>query len=319
MEIITYLGSFIRSDPSFFVGIMRIRVHFFIIAMREEVSRVRGCDEEGAIEYLMQCSPCEMKALLGQVLTAHEPSTINADHVSLSFVERFAQNNVPSSHLQSSVTLEMDKVLPNPLVLSCQSGGFKAGNFATIHISRDGQAQLLPLVHGRGLNVVVVNRYNGTVMESFVFDTHISKEESHEFERLIAFLENGTVVLIVAKDDCFENLESGAKAAIESLGSTLIHSLGYRDSWCLIGQKGTQDPVPESLSKAGATELITRVIDLNEHRCDYSPTKGTEDEIENHSLFKNIVLPSSGRWLRKRKNDGALNRVPKGTCLPSVF
>lgn len=54
MEVLTYLGSFIRSNPSMFEGIMRVRVHFFIIAMREEISRMRGCDEEEAVEYLMQ-------------------------------------------------------------------------------------------------------------------------------------------------------------------------------------------------------------------------------------------------------------------------
>ncbi len=54
MEVLTYLGSTIRSTPSVFEGIMRIRIHFFIIAMREEISRTRICDEEEAVEYLMQ-------------------------------------------------------------------------------------------------------------------------------------------------------------------------------------------------------------------------------------------------------------------------
>lgn len=37
-----------------FTGIIRIRIHFFIIAMREEISRMRACDEEEAVEFLMQ-------------------------------------------------------------------------------------------------------------------------------------------------------------------------------------------------------------------------------------------------------------------------
>jgi hypothetical protein len=32
---------------------MRIRTHFFVIAMREEISRALRCDEEEAIEHLM--------------------------------------------------------------------------------------------------------------------------------------------------------------------------------------------------------------------------------------------------------------------------
>lgn len=53
-EIITYLGSFVKSEPNLFTGIMRIRTHFFIIAMREEISRMNRCNEEDAIEYLME-------------------------------------------------------------------------------------------------------------------------------------------------------------------------------------------------------------------------------------------------------------------------
>ncbi|KAI8585927.1 glycosyl hydrolases family 15-domain-containing protein [Geranomyces variabilis] len=71
-EILTYLGSFIRGTPALFEGIMRIRTHFFIIAIREEISRMKGCNEEEAVEQLMQLSPFEMKSLLGQILAAHD-------------------------------------------------------------------------------------------------------------------------------------------------------------------------------------------------------------------------------------------------------
>lgn len=53
-EIVTYLGSFIRSSSALLDGIMRVRTHFFVIAMREEISRMKGCDEEDALEFLMQ-------------------------------------------------------------------------------------------------------------------------------------------------------------------------------------------------------------------------------------------------------------------------
>ena len=52
-EVITYLGQIIRSSPALFQGIMRVRTHFFVIAMREEISRSAKCDEEEAIEQLM--------------------------------------------------------------------------------------------------------------------------------------------------------------------------------------------------------------------------------------------------------------------------
>lgn len=53
-ELITYMGSLIRSSPQLFNGIMRIRTHFFLIAMREEISRGMRCHEEDAIEHLFR-------------------------------------------------------------------------------------------------------------------------------------------------------------------------------------------------------------------------------------------------------------------------
>jgi hypothetical protein len=50
------MGSLIRSSPEIFKGIMRIRTHFFLIAMREEISRVMKCNEEEAIENLFNVS-----------------------------------------------------------------------------------------------------------------------------------------------------------------------------------------------------------------------------------------------------------------------
>lgn len=40
---------------------MRVRTHFFVIAMREEISRSAKCDEEEAIEQLMAVSSFEIE------------------------------------------------------------------------------------------------------------------------------------------------------------------------------------------------------------------------------------------------------------------
>jgi hypothetical protein len=50
------MASFIRGSPRMFDGIMRLRTHYIIIALREEISRIKSCDEETAIELLMQAS-----------------------------------------------------------------------------------------------------------------------------------------------------------------------------------------------------------------------------------------------------------------------
>lgn len=71
-EILIYLGSLIRSEPQLFDGILRIRTYNVVVAMREEVSRIRACDEESAVELMMQLSPMEMKSLLNYTLSAKD-------------------------------------------------------------------------------------------------------------------------------------------------------------------------------------------------------------------------------------------------------
>ena len=53
----------------------------------------------------------------------------------------------------------------------CQSGGFHAGNFATIELFYDNRAQPIKLIFGRGLNVIVISSHNGQVIEACSFDT----------------------------------------------------------------------------------------------------------------------------------------------------
>jgi phosphorylase kinase alpha/beta subunit len=52
-EIITYLASYIRSNETLFNGMIRIRTHFIIVAMRDELSRIKGCNEVESVEHLM--------------------------------------------------------------------------------------------------------------------------------------------------------------------------------------------------------------------------------------------------------------------------
>lgn len=62
----------------------------------------------------------------------------------------------------------------------------------------------------------------------------------------------------------------------------------------------------------GPTDLIEKTIQL-ESKVDDSQDVITTESI--HSIFPN----SNGRWLRRRKNDGALNRVPSSNFFPQVW
>ncbi|KAJ3104027.1 hypothetical protein HDU97_009574 [Phlyctochytrium planicorne] len=321
-EVITYLGSFIRSNPALFDGIQRIRTYFFVIAMREEISRMKGCDEEEAIEYLMQLSPSETKALLNTILANPDQiSSGEATGIGMSALSKWRTIQGQGAGASDALKLHSASAggtsLPSSVSLSVQSGGFSAGNFAKIDIIRDGIPVSLAANYGRGLNVVIVDPLDGSIVETVAFDTHVSSDESAEFVKFIESIEPGMIVAIALKDDGAERLTDAAREACESLGSIRIQELGYRDSWCIIGEKGSERGSAieaHSLASNGPTEPISKIIDLSLRRKKMLATFPNQSQARLLSAGAATVLlmPSSGKWLRRRKNDGALNRVPPG-------
>ena len=258
-EVLIYLGSFIRADPEMFEGIMRLRTHFLIIALREEISRLNSCDEAEAVEHLMQLSPFELKSLLGTVLSgptlsANATNTLlrNQSSGRLSPTmsgrrpltslagEGGGDGNVSRNIASSGTSVSMGTVpIPNlgkgsnEVTIKVQSGGYHSGNFSKILINESTMS-----VSSRGINMVVIDPVQGVLIESVSFDTHISEDESDDLARLVDWLQPGMIVVCSAKDDCYEHLTSAARLALKQLGSESLGLLKYRDSWCMIGEKG---------------------------------------------------------------------------------
>lgn len=311
-EVLTYLGSFVRSDPSLFDGISRVRTHFFIIAMREEISVTRSCDEEEAVEYLMQMSPFELKTLLGQVLESHEQcafpvttavrSNRNRSTVTIQAAEGKRHRKLEKK--QGEISEDLSGIQCSVVV---QSAGYLSGNFATIEIYKNDNPLQLKLTPSRGFNLVIIDPIEGEVVEESSYDTHTSGEESNELAKCLEWVDPGYLIVLVVKDDASEHLTDAARSTIESLGAQKIKNLKYRDSYFLIAIKGSSTDVVEGLSpsKDGPTELITKVID-------WAGSKRQLLSVATHTTPSSLmlILPSQGRWLRRRKNDGALNRVP---------
>ena len=240
-----------------------------------------------------------MKSLLGQVLDNYK------------YTESFLSN-----HQDQGKEIRTMEII-------CQSAGFKSGDFATVEILVDGRPQAIKIIFGRGMNVVVINSRNGQVIDTGTFDTRIfdnltldsSKDDSDDFAKWVDIIEPGFIVVIVCKDDCFESLTESAKQACESIGSSCIRKLSYRSSWCIIGEKGAAlGKVPESLTDPdeGPSEIIRHKVSFsNDAVFVYASS------LNSQSRFK-FILPSHGRWLRLRKNDGALSRVP-ANFYPNVW
>lgn len=257
-EVLIYLGSFVRADPEMFEGIMRLRTHYLIIALREEISRLNSCDESDAVEHLMQLSPFELKSLLGTVLSgptlsanatntllrnqssSHLSPTSGRPQGSVSLSGEAVDSQVPSNIASSGPSVSMGTVpIPNmgrgstTFTIKIQSGGYHSGNFSKILINESTMS-----VSSRGINVVVIDPVQGVLIESVSFDTHISEDESDDLARLVDWLQPSMIVICCAKDDCFEHLNAAARAALKQIGSENVGDLKYRDSWCMIGGKG---------------------------------------------------------------------------------
>ncbi|XP_011611742.1 protein FAM3C [Takifugu rubripes] len=78
---------------------------------------------------------------------------------------------------------------------------------------------------GRGINIALVN----------------------EVAPLITFLkeiQDGTIVMMASFDDVYTKLNDEAKHLISDLGSSVINTLGFRDSWIFVGGKGIRTKSP---------------------------------------------------------------------------
>lgn len=257
-EVLIYLGSFIRADPEMFEGIMRLRTHFLIIALREEISRLNSCDEAEAVEHLMQLSPFELKSLLGTVLSgptlsANATNTLLRNQSSgrlsptmsgrrplTSLAGEGGDGNVSKNIASTGTSISLGTIpIPNlsqgsnEVTIKVQSGGYHSGNFSKILVNESTMS-----VSSRGINMVVIDPVQGVLIESVSFDTHISEDESDDLARLVDWLQPGMIVICSAKDDCFEHMTAAARLALKQLGSDRLADLKYRDSWCMIGEKG---------------------------------------------------------------------------------
>ncbi|KAM3936327.1 phosphorylase b kinase regulatory subunit alpha, liver isoform [Leptodactylus fuscus] len=71
-EIMLYLAMYVRSQPSLFGEMLRLRIGLIIQVMATELARSLNCSGEEASESLMSLSPFDMKNLLHHILSGKE-------------------------------------------------------------------------------------------------------------------------------------------------------------------------------------------------------------------------------------------------------
>lgn len=100
---------------------------------------------------------------------------------------------------------------------------------------------------GRGLNLVVINPQRASAGSVHNFDTYGSN--GVDLVDTLAEVNEGRIVVVVAQDEASSSLGGEAKQSLERIGSTLIHQLGWRNTYALVGQIGLSSISPYEVKK----------------------------------------------------------------------
>lgn len=336
-EIIVALADASRSQPALFEGVARLRISLIYDAMVREIGRTYGVPAQEANERLMILSPTELRHLLRRLLETHESRvvqrTVTPIHIRTEKLEKSGLLK-PESELAAengavptvedgpapvmSPNTRVSK-LPKKMQVIARSAGEASGNFASVDVLVDGEPKSLPdtLVvapFSRGLVVVVIDSTLGLITFGGLFDTHASSAEAEDLGAFLEDLREGEIVALACKDDCSEHLDVKVKEVIaRKLGSKAVHSIGFRDSWCLVATLGEPESCREShvpaaeRNPAGPVVLAVDMAEARE-RIDFLQLADKESFCTSKSLA--MIAPTLGECYRKRAVDGALNRVP---------
>ena len=91
----------------------------------------------------------------------------------------------------------------------------------------------------RGINIAILDEVSGSILATKNFDTHVSQAHSNQLAAAIEQIRPGRIAVAAVSDEGTSNLNARAKRALMSLGSDKINQLTFRESWALIGIKGT--------------------------------------------------------------------------------
>ncbi len=98
----------------------------------------------------------------------------------------------------------------------------------------------------RGFNVAVIDTATGSVSDTLVFDTYAGTAVADAMERFLRDLPADRILLVAVKDDANgwppvspngSNITPQLRAALKLFGAQLIDSVGFQDSYALIGRK----------------------------------------------------------------------------------
>jgi len=123
-EILTYLAMFIKTQPSLFHGMLRLRVGLIIQVMASELARTLSIGVEEATDRLLNLSPFETKNLLHHIMSGQEYGVTEAGYKCSIVSLPSCISSKPTSQHQITIHPSTDTVqagLSDPMVMSTHS------------------------------------------------------------------------------------------------------------------------------------------------------------------------------------------------------
>ena len=135
------------------------------------------------------------------------------------------------------------KIQNTTIVIQAISGGVLDGYFGAVEING---ANKLPNTFERGYSIVVIDPNADTVIRVGQYDLYGNSAFADTIVQFLNSIANGEIVVSVIIGEGSYNLTSAVKNGYHTIGSKFIDSIGYRDSWAIIGRKGA---VPGSVQE----------------------------------------------------------------------
>ena len=141
------------------------------------------------------------------------------------------------------------------IFLEALSAGFNDGSDCKLVVNYSVQNQ-----PGRGHHLIPLDFRTGKVLApARRFDTYADTSAANAMADYIQSFPDSTVFLVGIMDEGSSAMTERAYRALESLGSQYCRSVGFRDSWALIGRKGAAPgTVPEAWVPRGGGAAVVR-------------------------------------------------------------
>lgn len=146
------------------------------------------------------------------------------------------------------------KIENTTILLEAISGGFLDGNFGAVEINK---VNKLPSTLARGHSIVDIDPHADTVIKEGTYDLYGHSNLADSIAQFLNSIPNGDIVAAVIINDGWTNITAAVKNAYHAVGSNLIDSVKFRDSWCIIGRKGA---APGSVQEAWKKSTLGKAI-----------------------------------------------------------